>query len=50
MDADIFYAISQAVMLKYPPEEISLGGGLIVAGILESLGINDNKIISGILN
>ena len=37
-------------MPKYLPEAMSIGGGLIVGGILASLGINDNKIISGILN
>ena len=35
---------------KASPEAISLGGGLIVVGILESIGINDNMIISGIPN
>ena len=48
--ADIIYVMAQAVMLKASPGEISLGGGFIVAGILESIGINDNKIISGISN
>ena len=48
--ADIFYAMAQAVMLKSWPEAIYLRGGLIVAGILESIGINDKKIISGISN
>ena len=48
--ADIFYAVSQAVMPKASPEAISLGGVLIVGGLLEILGINDNKIISGIPN
>ena len=48
--ADIFYAMSQAVMPKASTEKISIGGGLIVADILASLGINDNKIISGISN
>ena len=37
-------------MSKSSSGEISLGGGFIVAGILESIGINDNKIISGISN
>ena len=35
---------------KSSPEAIYLGGGLVVGGLLESLGINDNKIISGIPN
>ena len=42
--------MAQAVMPKASPEAISLGGGLIVGGILASLGINDNRIISGIPN
>ena len=37
-------------MPKAPPEAIYLGGVLILSGILENLGINDNKIISGISN
>ena len=37
-------------MPKASLESIYLGGGLIVGGLLESLGINDNKIISGIPN
>ena len=45
---DIFYAMAQAVIPKAFTEVISLGGVLIVAVLLESLGINDNKIISGI--
>ena len=44
--ADIFYAMYQAVIPKASPEEISLGSGLIVAGILASFGINNNKIIA----
>ena len=48
--ADRFYAMAQSGMLKASPREIYLGGGFIVAGILESIGINDNKIISGISN
>ena len=48
--ADRFYAMAQAVMPKASPELISLGGGLIVAGLLASLGTNDNKTISGIHN
>ena len=50
LSADIFYAMDQAVMLKAYPEAISLGGRLILAGILASLGINNNRIISGIYN
>ena len=50
LDADTLYAISQVVFLKASPEEIYLGGGLIVASVLASLGINDNNIISGIYN
>ena len=42
--------MAQAVIPKASPEAISLGGGLIVAGLLASLGINNNKIISGISN
>ena len=45
---DRFYAIAQAVMLKASQETISLGGGLMVAGLLENIDINYNKIISGI--
>ena len=48
--ADIFYAMAQAVMPKASPEEISLGCILIVCGILASLGINNNKIVSEIPN
>ena len=40
--ADGFCAISQTVIPKASPEEISLGGGLIVGVLLESLDINDN--------
>ena len=43
--ADIFYAMAQAVIPKSSPETISIGGELIVAGILASLGINNNRII-----
>ena len=46
--ADIFYAMDQSVMPKSLPETICLWGGLIVAGLLESLVIINNKIISGI--
>ena len=48
--ADRFYAMSQAVILKAYTQAISIGGGLIVGGLLEILGINDNNIISGIPN
>ena len=34
---DIFYSMAQAVMSKASPEAISLGGGLIVGGLLASL-------------
>ena len=44
MDLDRFYAMNQAVILKASPEAIYLGGGLIVGGILTSLGINVNNI------
>ena len=40
--------MDQAVIPKASPEAISLGVVLIVGGILASLGINNNKIISGI--
>ena len=50
LDADTLYAMSQLVLLKASPEELYLGGGLIVAGVLASLGVNDNNIISGIYN
>ena len=46
LDADRFYTMNQAVIPKALPEAISLGVELVVAGLLESLGINDNKIIS----
>ena len=42
--------MSQSVMPKASPGVIYLGGGLIVGGILDMIGINDNKIISGTLN
>ena len=48
--ADRFYAMAQAVMPKASPEAISIGCGLVVSGLLASLGINDDKIISGISN
>ena len=35
---------------KESPEEISLGGGLTVAGLLKILSNNDNIITSGISN
>ena len=50
LDADIFYAVYQAVIPKSSPEAIYLGGGFIVCGLLASIGINDNKIIYGIPN
>ena len=50
MAANRFYSMVQAVIPKASPEAIYLGCGLIVDGILESLGINDNKIISRIPN
>ena len=42
--------MAQAVMPKASQEAISIGCALIVAGLLEILGINDNKTISGISN
>ena len=48
--AGIFYDTAQSVMRKAIPEEICIGGGLVVAGILSILDINNNKIISGISN
>ena len=45
-----FYAMAQAVITKASPEAISIGGGLLVDGLLASIGINDNKIISGVSN
>ena len=50
LDADRFYAMAQEVMPKASPELISIGGGMILDGILESLDINDNKTISGVYN
>ena len=47
---DRFYAMSQAVVLKALPRALSIGGGLIVCGILASHSINDNNIIYGILD
>ena len=47
---DKFYSMAQSVIPKASPEEIYLGGGFIVGGILASLGINDNNITSGIPN
>ena len=47
---DRFYAMDESVMSKSSPEAICIRGGLIVGGILESLGINDNNIISEIQN
>ena len=40
----------QEVTLKASPEAISFVGWLIVGGILASIGINYNNIISGIPN
>ena len=48
--ADRFYDVVQAVIPKASPEAISLRVGLIVGGLFASLGINNNKIISGIPN
>ena len=42
--------MAQAVIPKASLEEICLGGGLIVGGLLASLDINDDNIISGITN
>ena len=42
--------MSQAVILKASTEERSLAGQLVVCGFLDSIGINDNKIIYGIPN
>ena len=50
LDVGRFYAMSQAVMPKASLEEISLGGGFIVACLLEILVINYDKILSGIYN
>ena len=50
LSMDRFYAMDQVVIPKSSPEEICLGGGLIVGGLLASLGINNNNIISGIPN
>ena len=47
---DQFYTISLAVIHKASPEDISPGGVLIVDCILETLRINNNKIISRIPN
>ena len=48
--ADRFYAMSQAVVPKALPEAIFLGDELIVGGLLASLGINNNNIISVMTN
>ena len=48
--ADIFYTISQAVMPKSSAEAISIVVVLLIAGLLESIGAKDNKIISEIYN
>ena len=50
LTTDWFYAISQRVMSKASPDAISLWGVLILGGLLNSLGINYHKIISGIPN
>ena len=50
LSVDHFYAMYQSVIPKASPEAISLGGGFIAGGILDSLGINYNKIIYGIPN
>ena len=47
---DISYVTTQTVIPKASSEAISFGGGLIVGGILESLGINNNNIIFRIPN
>ena len=47
---DRFYAMNQAVITKSSTKVIYLGGRLIVGGILASIGINDNNIISEIPN
>ena len=48
--ADRFCTMAQELIPKASLEVISLGGGLIVSGILASLGINDKIIIFGISN
>ena len=50
MAEDRFYDMSEAVMTKASPEAICPGGGLVVSGLLPSIGINNNKIIYGIPN
>ena len=50
LDMDRFYATDQAVITKASPEAISLGGGLILSGLLSSFGINYTKIIYRISN
>ena len=47
---DIFYSMAQAVIPKASLEATSIGGGLIVSGLLKIHGINYNKSISGIPN
>ena len=42
--------MAQSVIPKDSPEAICLGGGLVVGGLLASIGIKDNRIISGIPN
>ena len=48
--ADLFYAISQAEMSKSLPEAIYFRCELILGGLLENLGINDNSVIYEIPN
>ena len=43
LDADQFNAIYQSVMPKASPEAIYIGGGLILCGLLDSIGINDKS-------
>ena len=47
---DLLYDMSQALIPKASPEDIYPRDLLIVGGILETLRINYNKIISGIPN
>ena len=42
--------MTQTVIPKDSQEEISLGDGLIVVGLLDSISINNNYIIYGIPN
>ena len=50
LSSDRFYAMAQEAILKASPEAICLGGVFVVGGLLASLGINDNKFISGVPN